>query len=247
MKYYPGLALALALLPLAAAAQGPAPTTTTFRSESLNLRFTYPADLHETDPRSALAGTHLNVLGISTDADPALSKATVCLRPLLLAKSPESTSGSTSASETTPDGVTHTTITPTASATILLAELDIGCVIDHGNGDATDLLTRMAETVEKTPGMSPLIQPTWYNVGRQHVHIAAAQGHPQTGGVPSPFTLFTMGLSTTWNNHLLVWFFTSNNISLLDSITKSTVAFGRESPAPIYPSTVGNGNAAPPE
>ncbi len=134
-------------------------------------------------------------------------------------------------------------ITPTTSATILLAELDLHCVVEQGNADANDILTRMAEVVEKTPRMSRIIEPTSYSVERQRVHIAAAQGHLKSEGETSPFTIFTMGLSTNWNSHLLVWFFTSNNINMLDTITKSTVAFGRQSPAVLYPLHVRNGNA----
>ncbi len=225
-------------------AQAPAPSdTTTFTSEALNLRFTYPSTLHETDPAQAIADGHLNVLGISADSDPALSRATACLHPLLLAKTPEAQAGATSTSETSPDGVTHVQITPITSATILLAELDLHCVAEQGNPDANDILTRMAEVVEKTPRMSRIIEPTWYKVDRQRVHIAAAQGHLKLEGETSPFTIFTMGLSTNWNNHLLVWYFTSNNINMLDTITKSTVAFGRQSPAVLYPLHVRNGNA----
>ena len=235
----PGLRLLLLLLAVPAIAPAQAPAHT-FSSESLNLRFTYPADLSPVDPAEAVAGGHLNLLGISVDSDPELARATACLHPLLLAKTPQQGPASISTSHTTPDGVTRTTITPTASATLLLAELDLSCVIDGGNAHATDLLPRMAEAVSRTPGMSPLMEPTWYTVGRQHIHMAAAKGRPISAGQPSPFTLFTMGLSTTWNNHLLVWFFTSNNTGLLDAITKSTVAFGRQAPAVLYPSHVGH-------
>ncbi len=223
------------------------PDTTTFTSEALNLRFTYPSTLHETDPAQAIADGHLNVLGISADSDPALARATACLHPLLLAKTPESQTGVTSTSETSPDGVTRVQVTPLTSATILLAELDLHCVVEQGKVNANDVLTRMAEVVEKTPRVSRILQPTSYNVNRQRVHIAAAQGQLKSEGETSPFTIFTMGLSTNWNNHLLVWYFTSNNINMLDTVTKSTVAFGRQAPAVLYPVHIRNGNvqAAP--
>ncbi len=240
------LPLLVLLLPLSSTAQTPADTRT-FSSVALNLGFTYPSSLHETDPKSAITGTHINILGVSTDTDPALSRATACLHPILLLKAPESGGGSVSTSETAPDGDTHVEITPITTSTVLLAELDIRCVIEQGNSDGNDLLTRMAETVDKTPGMAAITPPAWYNVGRQRIHFATAQGHPQFQGQNSPFTIFTMGLSANWNNHLLVWFFTSNNISMLDNITKSAVAFGRTSPAPLYPAHVGNGNDPAPQ
>ncbi len=109
--------LAVSSISTSAPAQAPAPPDTkTFTSEALNLRFTYSSTLHETDPVQAIADGHLNVLGISADSDPALSRATACLHPLLLVKTPEAQAGATSTSETSPDGVTHVQITPTTSA-----------------------------------------------------------------------------------------------------------------------------------
>jgi hypothetical protein len=49
-----------------------------------------------------------------------------------------------------------------------------------------------------------------------------------------------MGLSANWNSHLLVWYFSSNNIDTLNRITKTTVRFGRDQAAPLYPLTIGN-------
>jgi len=126
---------------------------------------------------------------------------------------------------------------------ILLAELDIDCLSAEQQMKAQDLQTGMAELVNKVPGMHSLLQPAWYTVGWQKVHVAAAQGQPQqqADGQPAgPLQLFTMGLSTNWNNHLLVWYFSSNNIGMLDRMTKSTVKFGRSSRAPLYPVQIGN-------
>ncbi len=65
--------------------------------------------------------------------------------------------------------------------------------------------------------------------------MAAAQGQP--GGAER---VYTMGISTSWNNHLLVWFFSSNNIEQLNRITKSTIRFGRNTAAPLYPLVINN-------
>jgi hypothetical protein len=76
--------------------------------------------------------------------------------------------------------------------------------------------------------------------------MAAAQGQPQAQPLPADPQLlaqpplYTMGLSTNWNNHLLVWYFLSNNIDILNRITKTTVRFGRDQAAPLYPLTIGN-------
>ena len=51
-----------------------------------------------------------------------------------------------------------------------------------------------------------------------------------------------MALSTNWNNHLLVWYFSANSIDTLNRITKTTVRFGRAQAAPLYPVAIGNAN-----
>ncbi|CAN5613884.1 hypothetical protein BH10ACI4_BH10ACI4_33150 [soil metagenome] len=121
-----------------------------------------------------------------------------------------------------------------ATATIVLAELDVTCLTLEQQATPKDLLANLAEIVNKTGGMTSIAPPAWYNVGWQKVHMAAAQGTPDS----TPQRLYTMGFSTGWNSHLLVWFFTSTDIQTLNRITKSTVRFGRSAAAPLYPSPI---------
>ena len=210
-------------LSLTASAQTSA--TTPWSDDALNLRMAYPADLVKADPAEVMHDGNLVLFGVSGDTDSQLAASTHCLRPnLVLQMAP-------SAQPTT--------------ATILLAELDIDCLTSEEQVNSKNLLPTMAEAVNKVPGMKPITQPTWYNIGWQKVHMAAAQGQPQTRqGTGSPTgtsqQLFTMGISTIWNNHLLVWYFSSNNIETLNRITKTTVRFGRAAAAPLYPVTMGN-------
>jgi hypothetical protein len=95
----------------------------------------------------------------------------------------------------------------------------------------------MAKIVSKNPGMKSIAQPSTYTIGWQKVHMAAAQGQPQSSDQGQ---LYTMGISTNWNSHLLVWYFSSNSVDTLNRITKTTVRFGRDQAAPLYPLTIGN-------
>jgi hypothetical protein len=124
-------------------------------------------------------------------------------------------------------------------ATIVLAELDINCLNAEHESKSTTLLNDMAEIVSKSPGMKSIAQPSTYTIGWQKVHMAAAQGQPQAPN-PVPGQVYTMGISTNWNSHLLVWYFSSNSIDTLNRITKTTVRFGRDQAAPLYPLTIGN-------
>jgi hypothetical protein len=231
-----------------AAAQAPGPNQTEWENEALKLRLFYPSDLVKADPEKVMHDGNLTLFGVSGSSDPKLAAATHCLRPALLLELPHAGPDQTTKTQPTADGGTQVTVTPAITASILLAELDVECVNAEHETGSTTLLADMAEIVTRVPGMKSIAQPSWYNVGWQKVHMAAAQGQPQVPDPANPQSaappqLFTMGLSTNWNSHLLVWYFSSNNIDTLNRITKTTVRFGRAQAAPLYP--VPMGTAAP--
>jgi hypothetical protein len=205
-----------AALSLTAAAQPPAPNTTEWENESLKLRLFYPSDLVKGDIEQVMQGGQLALFGVS---DPKLAAATHCLHPALLLNLPSSNGQQP----------------PAGTATILLAELDVNCLNAEHASASTTLLNDMAEIVNKVPGMKSIAQPATYTIGWQKVHMAAAQGQPDGSS-----QLYTMGISTNWNSHLLVWYFSSNSIDTLNRITKTTVRFGRDQAAPLYPLSIGN-------
>jgi hypothetical protein len=229
-----------AALSFPAKAQAPAPNTTEWENEALKLRLFYPSDLVKANTEQVMHDGHLTLSGVSGATDQKLAEATRCLRPALLLQLPHSEPPQTATTKPAPDGGTQVTVTPAATATLLLAELDIECLNAEHESTSTTLLNDMAEIVTKVPGMRPTAQPSTYTIGWQKVHMAAAQGQPQTEAGAAPSPLYTMGLSTNWNSHLLVWYFTSNDIDTLNRITKTTVRFGRDQAAPLYPLTIGN-------
>jgi hypothetical protein len=226
-----------AVLSLSATAQTPAPNTTEWESEALKLRLFYPSDLVKGDAAEVMRDGHLTLFGIS---DPKLAEVTRCLRPILLLKLPESPSQLSFNVEPGFGGGDKMTRVPNQRAIILFTELDINCLTPEQQ-KATTLLNDMAEIVNKVPGMKSITQPVTYTIGWQKVHMAAAQRQPQTQDPPPvPSQLYTMGISTNWNSHLLVWYFSSNSIDTLNRITKTTVRFGRDQAAPLYPLSIGN-------
>jgi hypothetical protein len=236
--------LFLAVVSLSAKAQAPAPNTTEWENEALKLRLFYPSDLVKGDAAQVMQDGHLALFGISGAADPKLVETTRCLRPLLLLELPRAGAPQTTSTQPSADGGTQITIMPAVTANILLAELDVECLIAEHESASTSLLGEMAEIVNKVPGMKSIAQPATYTIGWQKVHMAAAQGQPQTAAAdsqpPGLSQLYTMGLSTNWNSHLLVWYFSSNSIDTLNRITKTTVRFGRDQAAPLYPLSIGN-------
>jgi hypothetical protein len=237
-------------LSLTAAAQ--TPNTTEWENEGLKLRLFYPSDLVKSDAAQVMHDGHLAFFGLSgAAADPKLAGATHCLRPILLLNLPQTGAAQTTKSQTTPDGGTQITITPALTASVLLAELDVECVNAEQQLNSNSLLPDIASIVTKVPGMKSIADPSNYTIGWQKVYMAAAQGqpesqtesqtqpgpdHPQPSG---PLQLFTMGISTNWDSHLLVWYFSSNSIDTLNRITKTAVRFGRAQAAPLYPVAIG--------
>ena len=232
-----------AALSLTASAQTPTPDTTQWENDAYNLRLFYPSDLVKQDPGQVMHDGHFTLFGISGAADPKLAEATHCLRPTLLLQLPHSDVAQTATSQPAPDGGTKITLTPGTTATILLAELDVNCLTDAQQLHSATLLADMAEIVDKIPGMTSIVPPSTYTISWQRVHMAAAQGQPKAdpdnSQVSSPGQLFTMAIATNWSSHLLVWYFSSNNIDTLNRITKTTVRFGRAQAAPLYPVVIG--------
>jgi hypothetical protein len=232
-----------AVLSLFATAQTPAPNTTEWESEALKLRLFYPSDLMKGDAAEVMRDGHLTLFGISGASDPKLAEATNCLRPILLLEHLESPSSLNVKVEPGFGGGTRLTTTRSVSSSILLAELDINCLTPEQQ-KATTLLNDMAEIVNKVPGMKSITQPATYTIGWQKMHMAAAQGLPKSSPTDPQLSgqlpLYTMGLSTNWNSNLLVWYFSSSDIDTLNRITKTTVRFGRDQAAPLYPLTIGN-------
>jgi hypothetical protein len=217
---------------LSARAQEPARDTVGWENELLKLRLFYPSDLVKGDPADVLQDGRLNLFDAAKITDPKLVEAIHCLHPVLVLQLPHS--GPTKKAQPTEDGATQVTVAPPVTATILLAELDVNCLNAERAGKSTTLLDDMAEIVNKAPGMKSIAQPSTYTIGWQKVHMAAAQGQQKATPV------YAMGLSTNWNNHLLVWYFSSSSIDTLNRITKTTVRFGRDQAAPLYPLTIGN-------
>src|SRR6266550_1959807 len=127
-----------AVLSVTAAAQTPARNTTEWENEALKLRLFYPSDLVKTDVAQIMHDDHLTLFGISGATDPKLAEATRCLRPVLLLELPQSPSSLNAKLEAGFGGGTRVTTTPSVSATILLAELDINCLTSEQQNKATN-------------------------------------------------------------------------------------------------------------
>ena len=235
-----GTAVLSVAMSLACRAQAPAPNTTEWENEGLKLRLFYPSELTKTDTEQVMRDGSLALAGVSGVTDQKIAEAARCLRPELLLRLPQFGAPVVTAKTEPVSGEAKINVAPAVTATLLLAELDIDCLNAEHDSGSTTLLNDMAEMAAKAPGMRSIAQPSTYTIGWQKIHMAAGQGQPQSEASGTPSQLYTMGLSTNWNSHLLVWYFTSNSIEMLDRITKTTVRFGRDQAAPLYPLTINN-------
>ena len=224
-------------------AQTPGAGQLEWRSDALDLRFAYPSDLVRRDPVEALKDGHLMVYGLPGTQIPALASATRCLKPLLSLELPTSGGEASKTQIQDASGGATVTVRQALLGVILLADLDINCMTPEEQAKARELQTSMVAIVTQVPGMHAMMQPALYTVGNQKVHVAAAQGLPNVQEDPNapadPLLSYTMAFSTSWNNHLLVWYFSSNSSATLNRITKSTVKFGKAKEAPLYPVQIG--------
>ncbi len=162
----------------------PSATTTVFASDTLNLRFRYPALLEKRDAAQAMTDGHLAVPGLLNPAGAAQGSVAACLQPLLLAQTPEPAGSSHVNEKLSADGSeTVVTVTAAAAATLLLAELDPNCLSGAEQVSGHKELPVMAQQFLATPGMAAAAEPASYSIGAQKVFMAAAQGHPQ---IPAP-------------------------------------------------------------
>jgi hypothetical protein len=210
-------------------------------NEALDLRFKYPADLVRRDPKDALDDEHLMVYGVPGGQTKEIATATGCLKPMLSLELPTS-GGSIIRTETkNPDGSITVHMKPALLGTVLLAELDVTCLSPAQQAMAKDLQTSTVALLAKVPGMHSVLQPSQYMIDKQMVHMAGAQGQPLNPDTQEPaeaLLSYTLAFTTMWNNHLLVWFFSSNNAGMMNRMTKASVKFGSGKEATLYPPTV---------
>jgi hypothetical protein len=229
--------LFVAVFSLFATAQTPAQNTTEWESEPLKLRLFYPSDLVKADTERLM----LDDSGIHAVATQLKHPEIVrCLHPVLLLMLPQSGPPQTAKTQPASDSGTQIPITSVIVATLRLAELDINCLNAENTNTSTTLLKDMAEVLTDVPTMRSIVQPSTYTIGWQKVYMAAAQRVQIEGASPTQSQFYAMGISTNWNSHLLVWYFSSNSIETLNRITKTTVRFGSAQAAPLYPLTIGN-------
>ena len=240
-----GLGLLSSVGGVLARAQSPENTQTEWRSDALDMHFLYPGDFVLRDPVEAMKDGHLMVFGIPGTQLPELADRTKCLKPLLELEIPTSGGSADQTKVKNPDGSITITVKPALLGTILLAELQIECLTPQQQAQAkgAELQTGMVQLVTKVPGMRPTMQPAMYLVGKQKMLMAGAQGVPKVAEDPNapaePLFSYLTAFSTSWNNHLLVWYFSSNSAATLNRMTRSMVKFGNTPALAIYPLQVG--------
>ncbi|HEY0264433.1 MAG TPA: hypothetical protein VGC07_07905 [Granulicella sp.] len=216
-----------------------------WRSDALDINFKYPADLVRRDPKDALDDEHLMVYGVPGGQTREIAQGTSCLRPMLSLELPTSGGSIIRTQTTNPDGSITVHMKPALLGTALFSELEIGCLSPAQQAMLGNLQTSTVALLAKVPGMHSVLPPAEYTMidtkQKLNIHMAGAQGQPLNPDTEEPaeaLLSYTLAFTTMWNNHLLVWFFSSNSAGMMNRMTKSTVKFGSNNPATLYPPTV---------
>jgi hypothetical protein len=233
------------------------PRAAIFQSDALGFTLTYPASLIETKLPSQ-DQQHAEIAKVQPlDEKPELRKVDQCTDKALLAQRKDDPEKA--GVNVTIFGDKRGTVlesTPAVTATLLIARVGIECMPAEYRQQLEAVTSAMAEGSAQGDDLKPIDQPIWYEIGKTRVHFAAAQSilaeiQPGANASSQP----TKGQGRRWvaslafvqNGNLVSIYAESNNLPFLNGILHSTVKFGDQSAAPLFPADLGNGSPIQPK
>jgi len=91
--------------------------------------------------------------------------------------------------------------------------------------------------------MEMIDKPVWYEVQKQKVHIAIAQGRPiaKASKEKADEPILMAVLDVNFDGHILCWMITSNDMSFFNSLLHGKVDFGTGTSQSLFPLELGTG------
>jgi len=215
-----------------------------FYDKELNLHFHYPIEMRTLDANAEKERGHQDVSSVSGANDPEQVEAKRCERPLLEAELPEDRGPQRVANL---DGVwtdeskeyKESRKPEPVSAKILMIEIVRVCLPAELQKNENDALGSIEMSFVSQPGIKRMLEPLWYELGNQKIHVNSGAGRPIVNGNLASAPVLIMSMTTQWRGHLLAWVFTSNDIQIFNEITKSLVQFGDGEWGQMFAANVG--------
>lgn len=183
------------------------------------------------DAGKAMETGHKNIYGVSGERDTEHQEAKRCILPVLAVELPADKAPQRDA-DMGPLWVDDSKEFKESRkpepifAQILITELKRECLPKNLQKNENDALGNLAKSSVAAPGMEPMRQPLWFDVGKQKVHMNTSIGRPIVNGQVVPAPIILMAMTVQWHGRLLDWVFTSNDVQIFNEMTKSIVQFG---------------------
>ena len=151
----------------------------------MSLRLFYPSDLVKADAAKVMHDGHLTLFGISGDIRPQTRRSDALPPPRPSARTAAIRSAANHRKPSQPPTAAPRSLLLPRSTPPSCSPNSTSTASHEHQINSTTLLPDIAEIVNKVPGMKSIAQPSWYNVGWQKVHMAAAQGQPRPPTPPA--------------------------------------------------------------
>ena len=215
-----------------------------FYDKDLALHFNYPVEMRLLDANADIESGHQNIYGVPGANDPEHLEAKRCARPLVDAELPADRAPQRPADlggvwvDDSKEYKESRRPEP-IFAKIFMMEVARSCLPQPLQKNENGALASIALSLVSVPGMQLMPKPLWYETSKLKIHMNSGAGRPIINGQLASAPIMIMSMAAQWRGHLLAWAFTSNDIEILNEITKSRVQFGDGPWGPMFAANVG--------
>jgi hypothetical protein len=228
-------------------------TPVTFRSDFLDLSFTYPGSL-TAQSLPTLDEQHAQIAKNQPENEPAeYKRVDSCTDKALIAqrKDDPQKAGASIAIFGDQRG-TVVQFSHPVDAAILIARVGIDCMPATYREHIDDIAQQMAEGGAQGDGLKTIDQPVWYNIGQTKIHFAAAQdtdtATTSTNNANAKMDhKWVVSVAFVLKSNLVTIYLESNDLPFLNEMLHSKIALGQQDPAPLFSSELGNGTPLQPK
>lgn len=224
-----------------------------FHSDLLHLSLTYPGSL-VAEKVASLDEQHAAIASTQpSNEKPEYKKADQCTDKVLSAHrsdDPHKAQATIAIHGDSRGTVVH--LDPVVDASMTIARVGLECVPTEYRSQADAMAAVMAEGFIQESGLKEIDQPIWYDIANERIHFAAAespsdaQASAGTANAPRPRE-WVASIAFAWENNLITIQIESNDLPFLNEVLHSSIAFGSQPPAPLFPAELGEGKPLQPK